>query len=528
MDEIRSVSRAGSSTAPIQADQSMSSEKSSIFFPDGDDASSGSTSKPRQEKVYHFLIMAAATIIIIAGLKAARGLFAPILLALFVTIILLVPLRWLRKKGCPNVLALILVLGGTIVAFSGITYLVGKSMNDFILRLPAYKDRIVQKLESLDQRLEQYGFQLGEFAKEKIIRQEPTQDEIDKENPDAGIQDADVQTEKKPMKEESPDKPVRDPDKPKKDSPTVPSPKNKGHSKENAEVPLADDERPNDEFPTPEVAGDETQAGEEGNGEIDPDEELEAEPENEITPVSSEEIERILTKREKDFSSLIALDSETVLSWVILSLLELRHVAEGGFLVLIFTVFMIFEASRFPEKIDRAFGKEGPIGNEHFHRIADDIRRYLFLKAISSLMSAVAATFVYWMFGVPATLFWGVIAFFLYFIPNIGGTMAAIIPGMLIFMTHDIQGVLLYAVCLIAIECAIAYGIEPRMLGHGLGISVVVILLSLFSWGWILGPIGLFLAAPLTIMVKIILQAFKETEWIAILLDDNRNRNAPT
>jgi predicted PurR-regulated permease PerM len=53
-----------------------------------------------------------------------------------------------------------------------------------------------------------------------------------------------------------------------------------------------------------------------------------------------------------------------------------------------------------------------------------------------------------------------------------------------------------------------------------LGLSTVVIILSLLVWGWIFGPIGLFLAAPLTIMVKIILQAFKETEWIAILLGD--------
>jgi predicted PurR-regulated permease PerM len=210
--------------------------------------------------------------------------------------------------------------------------------------------------------------------------------------------------------------------------------------------------------------------------------------------------------------------------WVTKSLVELRRIAEGGFLVLIFTVFMVFEAARFPVKIDRAFGRDGPINNEHFHRIAADVRRYLFLKAIANIMSAVAATFVYWMFGVPATLFWGVVAYFLYFIPNIGGTLAAILPGMLIFMTYDIQGVLLYALCLVVIECSIAYGIEPKMLGHGLRLSTVVIILSLFSWGWLLGPVGLFLAAPLTIVVKIIFQAFKETEWIAILLDDHRSQ----
>jgi predicted PurR-regulated permease PerM len=80
-------------------------------------------------------------------------------------------------------------------------------------------------------------------------------------------------------------------------------------------------------------------------------------------------------------------------------------------------------------------------------------------------------------------------------------------------------------VCLTAIECALAYGIDPKILGHGLGISTVVIILSLIFWGWLLGVIGLFLAAPLTVMVKIILQAFKETEWAAVLIGDGSHRS---
>ncbi len=242
---------------------------------------------------------------------------------------------------------------------------------------------------------------------------------------------------------------------------------------------------------------------------------METEDDPEEDPEEQEEFDTVIQAVKKEKPPLFTLDAKSVMYWAAQSLTELRRMAEGGFLVLIFMIFMIFEAAGFPAKVDRAFGKEGPINNEHFHRIAEDIRRYLFLKAISSLMSAAAATFVYWVFGVPATLF---VAFFLYFIPNVGGTLAAIIPGMLIFMTYDVQGLLLYILCLVAIECSIAYGIEPRMLGHGLGISTMVIILSLFTWGWLLGPIGLFLAAPLTIMVKIIFQAFKETEWIAILL----------
>lgn len=421
-------------------------------------ASSSFFRTPRRVAVSHFLIAAAATIIVIAGIKSASGLIAPILLALFLTIILLVPLRWLQKKGCPNVLSLVIVLGGTILIFLSIGYFVGKSFNDFARRIPAYKDRIVGKIEDLDKKLAQYGFAIADLTQHLSGKREATP-------------------------------PTEQPG---------PVPAEASDAKENAADPAH--------------AGEEKKAGDVSR---------------DIEPVSDEELQVFLTSHQQPPPSLIPLDTGSVMYWISWSIGELRHLAEGAFIVLIFTVFMIFEAARFPEKIDRAFGKEGPIGFAHFHHIAEEIRRYLFLKAISSLMSAAAATFVYWVFGVPATLFWGIIAFFLYFIPNIGGTLAAIIPGLLIFMTYDLEGVLLYAVCLVAIECAIAYGIEPKMIGHGLGLSVVVILLSLFTWGWILGPIGLFLSAPLTIMVKIVLQAFKETEWIAILLSDKIRDNPP-
>ena len=133
--------------------------------------------------------------------------------------------------------------------------------------------------------------------------------------------------------------------------------------------------------------------------------------------------------------------------------------------------------------------------------------------------------FVYWMFGIHTWFFWGIVAFFMYYIPNIGGTLAAVIPGIFIMMIHGPIGVLIYAVCLVTLECTIAYGIEPKMLGHGLRLSTLVIILSLFFWGFLLGAIGLFLAAPLTVMIKIILQAFPETRWLAIFLDGSGDKH---
>ena len=422
-------------------------------------------------RVPHALAIAASMVIVLAGIKAASGLLGPILLALFLAIVLLVPLRWLQKHGCPQFLAFLFVLICTITLFVGITYFVGSSLNDFIGKIPRYKDRVVDRYREIEVLIGKWGFQFGASEKSSLTQQastEPAETEPNKSKP---IPHAPVPNKIPPN--------------------TVPLPL----------VPLLPE--------GVETASDDLLAGD-----------------DDIPALSEEEKKEWKEKAEKveELPSLISLDLQVVALWITRAMLYVQKMLEGGFLVLIFTIFMLFEASFFHEKVNRAFGKNGPIRIEHFHRIAEDVRRYLFLKTLANLMSGSAAMFVYFMFDVPAALFWGIVAFFMYYIPNIGGTLAAVIPGILIFMVHDIPGVLLYAVCLVTLECTIAYGIEPKMLGHGLRLSTMVIILTLFFWGFLLGPIGLFLAAPLTVMIKIILQAFPETRWLAVFLEGSREK----
>ena len=474
----------------------MSSEESGIFNYE----EQGKTA--RSSRVPHALIITAAMVIILAGIQAASGLVGPMLLALFLAVILLVPLRWLQNHGCPQFLAFLIVLVCTIALFVGIIYIVSQSLTDQISKMPFYRDQLVEKYAELENQLEKWGFMIGEFIPKRgeVEPDEPTPDE-----PAVPV----------PMPEETapPDAPIV-PVPPPDETPPVIIKK--------IIRPTEDTSTPPDSDPISEAVDQEDAE----SSELEPDEtqiSIAA-----IHTLSPEEMEEFVRQAIEtiDPPSLIALDPQIVALWITRVMVYMRSMLEGGFLVLIFTIFMLFEASVFPAKVNRAFGKDGPINIEHFHRIAEDIRRYLFLKTLANLMSGGAAMFVYYMFGVPAWFFWGIVAFFMYYIPNIGGTLAAIIPGALILMgPYGIPGVLVYAVCLLTIECAIAYGIEPKILGHGLRLSTLVIILSLFFWGFLLGPIGLFLAAPLTVMIKIILQAFPETRWLAIFLDGGRKQH---
>jgi AI-2 transport protein TqsA len=104
------------------------------------------------------------------------------------------------------------------------------------------------------------------------------------------------------------------------------------------------------------------------------------------------------------------------------------------------------------------------------------------------------------------------------FVPNVGSIMAAVPAVGLAFLQAGTPTALGAAAVFIAVNCFISYVIEPRFMGQGLGLSTLVVFLSLVFWGWVLGPIGMLLSAPLTMIVKIILDDYDSTRWIAILL----------
>ncbi len=201
---------------------------------------------------------------------------------------------------------------------------------------------------------------------------------------------------------------------------------------------------------------------------------------------------------------------------------SLSGVLANAFLILLTVVFILFETASFPRKFDAIVDdSERTLGR--FKRFTDNVKRYLAIKTIASFATGLIITLWLTIIGVDFAIIWGMLAFMLNFVPNIGSIIAAA-PAMLFALVQSGVGVTLWvAVGYVITNIVIGSVLEPRYMGRGLGLSTLVVFLSLVFWGWALGPVGMFLSVPLTMMLKIALEAQQETHWIGVLLGSEKN-----
>ena len=188
------------------------------------------------------------------------------------------------------------------------------------------------------------------------------------------------------------------------------------------------------------------------------------------------------------------------------------------FLILLVVVFMLLETANFSSKLELA---THPDSNQmdRYNNFLHNINRYMVIKTGTSLGTGVIAAIWLTILGVDYALLWGLLTFLLNYIPNIGSIMAAIPPVLLALITLGPWSSLAVALGYLIINMTIGSFLEPRLMGHGLGLSTLVVFLSLLFWGWVLGPVGMILSVPLTMTVKIGLSSFDETQWLSTLLD---------
>ncbi|MFM2481595.1 AI-2E family transporter [Celerinatantimonas sp. YJH-8] len=195
----------------------------------------------------------------------------------------------------------------------------------------------------------------------------------------------------------------------------------------------------------------------------------------------------------------------------------LSSMATDLFIILLTTVFMLLEADSLPRKLYTIL-QNPRIGLSQINRFTQSVNHYMGVKTLVSLMTAVPITLVLLWMKVDYAVLWGLLAFLLNFIPNVGSLLAAIPSVLLALVQLGVSSALGVAGTYVVVNLVVGNVIEPRLMGRGLGLSSLVVILSLVFWGWLFGSVGMLLSVPLTMIVKIGLESHPEGHWFAKLL----------
>jgi predicted PurR-regulated permease PerM len=333
-----------------------------------------------QTPIGRFLLTAAAFVIVVAGMRAAEPILVPLIVAAFLAIISTSPVFWLRDKGIPAPLAVLLVVLGVLGIGFVFILIIGTSLNDFLEATPRYQSRLTQEIEPIIQWIQELGFQLD---KDMLLK---------------------------------------------------------------------------------------------------------------------------------------SIDPGASMRLVANMLSGLGGILTNSFLILLTVIFILFEASSFQQKVGAAFSD--PKGTlSQVKKITDAVNNYLAIKTVVSLGTGVIVATWVWALGIDFPVIWGLLAFLLNFIPNLGSIIAAVPPVLLGYIQFGIGRALLVAAGYGVVNLVFGNALEPKLMGRKLGLSTLVVFLSLIFWGWVWGPAGMLLSVPITMVVKIALESSTSTHWISILLD---------
>jgi AI-2 transport protein TqsA len=335
--------------------------------------------KSRMPGLTVLLITTAGFVITVAGMKAAASLIVPFLLAVFIAIICMPAVGWLKKHRVPNVLAILIVLLSILILGSLLITLMGTSLANFSDNLPTYQARLTEKSGALFAWLNEHHITIS-----------------------------------------------------------------------------------ND----------------------------------------------LITKH---------LNPNAVMNLAATTLSELSSVLTNAFMIFVIVIFMLFELTEIPAKVAAAVRNPEKRMAE-FEKISSSVNRYMAIKTLFCLGTGIGVGIWLWILDVDYALLWGILAFLLNYVPSIGSIIAAVPAILLAIIQFGLGHALLVALGYVGINALFGTILEPRFMGKGLGLSTLVVFLSLIFWGWILGPVGMLLSVPLTMILKIIMEQNEETRSFSILI----------
>jgi len=220
---------------------------------------------------------------------------------------------------------------------------------------------------------------------------------------------------------------------------------------------------------------------------------------------------------ESDFEISSAFNPGVILKIVGDTFNQVSNLFANGFLILLTVIFIMLEEASIPVKVKKMV-KDPEASLSRIQAVTRNINKYIAIKTAISLVTGLLVYFLLLIIGVDYPLLWAVLAFALNFIPTIGSIIALIPPVLLTIIQFGFGKALIVLIGYVVINTIMGNILEPKFMGKGLGLSTLVVFLSLIFWGWVLGPIGMLLSVPLTITIKIALDSSEETRWLSVLL----------
>ena len=195
------------------------------------------------------------------------------------------------------------------------------------------------------------------------------------------------------------------------------------------------------------------------------------------------------------------------------------------FFIYFTAAFMLIESKFFYHKMMK-IAKDNKQDIEELMNIIIKIKSYFLIKVKTSLLTALLVLAVLWFYDVNYLYLWVSLVFFLNFVPVIGSILAAIPAIIMAGIDHNVMTAVWVAGWYAVINMVVGNIIEPKIMGKGLGLSALVIFLSMTFWGWVFGPAGMILSVPLTMVAQFMFEQYEETKWVSILLSDYENENS--
>ncbi len=188
-----------------------------------------------------------------------------------------------------------------------------------------------------------------------------------------------------------------------------------------------------------------------------------------------------------------------------------------GIFMLFAIIFLVYELPQIKIRLTKGLGADNPT----LHKIVDIIDaniKYFIIRAKVNLIYGIGVSAILFVFDINFAVLWGLLTFALGFIPYLGIMLAAIPPVLVAWAKYGIWGAISMGLFFIVINTIAESYIFPKLTGKGLQMSVFVVFVSLFVWGWIIGPTGFLIGVPLTLIVIKYLENFDETRWLASLM----------